>query len=169
MMILQYVLLRKVIRQYRRQAAHQNVSQNVDRSVNGIAFRIVIAILILYTPYIVIFAIRKFLPLDSPIKKDSAFGFALLTSYNFFYANSFVNSIIFLSINKACRRSVQSLFVKKNTSQTANQEQHPDQACWTDKKLGDHLYQGSVSVPGFVCMFEARMQYSWTKSQERFW
>ena len=116
---LPYILLGKSIRTYRRESTHHNILQHVDQSVNKIAFRIIIVIWSLYTPYITMLAIRRFLPSESPLKKDALFGFILLTSYLFVYANSFVNSIIFLSINTACRRCVHSIFAQETTVQSA--------------------------------------------------
>ena len=105
-MLLPYALTVRVVKKHRQHAHNRHLLSKVDHIITSTAYRIVVAIIILYIPYITFTIIRGYLPVHSPLRRKQWFQFGLFTSYGLALANSFVNAIIFISINTKCRRKI---------------------------------------------------------------
>ena len=104
-----YVLLVRVMRKHRKNATHQHILEQVDHSVNKVASRVVIAIVCLYTPYVIMMMVRYSTVMNSPLRRYQLFCLVSLMCDQLAYVNFFVNSVIFISTNSACREQIKSL------------------------------------------------------------
>ena len=115
-MIVPYGLLLRVIRKYRRATSNQHMLDSVDHSINKIALRIIVAVVFLYTPYVIITVVRQYPEMDRKMQEHQLICVVLVMCYHLIYANSFVNSVIFLSVNSACKRQLMNIFKKSTRS-----------------------------------------------------
>ena len=95
-----YLLTIKIVRDYRMNSQNRDLLSKTDRTVTRLASTILLAILLFYISYIVI-STCHFL-LDKKVKEDakSWLNFVLHFGYILTYCNSFVNAILFLTMNK---------------------------------------------------------------------
>lgn len=114
MMIVPYFLSIFVVKNHRRHAINQHLLKAVDKATTAIACRTMFSILILYTPY-VIFEIMKFVsdPNETNYRKNKWFNFCVILGYQLAIANSFINSIIFISFNKKTQHKLFHYFVTR--------------------------------------------------------
>jgi len=101
-----YILSIRTMKEHRNHASNRELLRNVDKVVTVSATRIMIAVIVLYTPYIVFSIIRRFESPNSKLITSKWFSFGLFFSYFLALSNSFVNSIILLNINSKCRRKL---------------------------------------------------------------
>lgn len=104
--LLPYALSIIVVRNHRKEASNRDLLKQVDHIVTATASRIMIAVVILYTPYIVFIFPRVALPTDSAIRKEEWFNVCIFIGFICIQTNSFVNGLIFLSYNTKCREKV---------------------------------------------------------------
>ena len=119
-MIVPYVLLVRAIARHRRESTHKCILEQADDTVNKIAFRIVIAVILLYTPHVLMTTVRQCLPRGSGLRNNRIFVVALLLGYQLIYVNSSVNSLIFISYNSACRKKLISMLRCSTSSTTSS-------------------------------------------------
>ena len=95
-----YLLTIKIVRDYHMNSQNRNLLSKTNRTVTRLASKILLAIFLFYISYISI-STCHFL-LDKKVKKDekSWLNFALHFGYILTYCNSFVNAILFLTMNK---------------------------------------------------------------------
>ena len=117
-MVVPYVLLLTIIRKYRKIYSNQEMLNSIDHSINKIALRIIIAVVCLYAPYVIITLARQSPAMDIAMQKHQSICVILLMCYHLIYANSFVNSLIFLSVNSACKAEFKNLFKRCPRSST---------------------------------------------------
>ena len=110
LILISHSMLMRTVRKHRANANHQRVLSQIDRSVNKMTFRIVLAILLLYPPYIIMSAVRLFLP---TLKESRTFGMAWFLACFWSYSNNFVNPLIFMSVSLACRKKIFSMFLNR--------------------------------------------------------
>ena len=111
LIIIPYVLTVNVVRTHRRNSAHAQMLKEVDDTVTSIAFRIMIAITTMYSPYLVMSALRTLVAPGSKFKSSQTFKFVWFLSHGLIYSNSFVNALIFICVNSRCRRRVLGLLL----------------------------------------------------------
>ena len=108
-----YILTATSVTRYRQASTHQNMLRNVDKGMTSIASKILIAILIFYTPYVCISIIHTKMIKEIYGKKRQWLNFALFFSYSLVTCNSFANGIIFIKFNKKSRKEFIRLCVIK--------------------------------------------------------
>ena len=101
-----YLLTIKIVRDYHMNSQNRDLLSKTDRAVTRLASKILLAILVFYGSYAVI-SICHFL-LDKKIENNgkSWLNFSLHFGYILTYCNSFVNAILFLSMNKNAKSKV---------------------------------------------------------------
>lgn len=104
--LLPYVLAVLTVRNHRKQAYNRELLKQVDQIITSTATRIMIAVVILFTPYVLFTFPRIILASDSPIRREAWFNACVIIGYLFTHSNSFVNGFIFLSYNVKCRERV---------------------------------------------------------------
>ena len=95
-----YLLTIKIVRDYRMNSQNRDLLRKTDRTVTRLASKILLAIFLFYISYIVISTCHSLL--DKKVKEDakSWLNFVLHFGYILTYCNSFVNAILFLTMNK---------------------------------------------------------------------
>ena len=101
-----YLLTIKIVRDYHVNSQNRDLLSKTDRAVTRLASKILLAILVFYGSYAVI-SICHFL-LDKKIENNgkSWLNFSLHFGYILTYCNSFVNAILFLTMNKNAKWKV---------------------------------------------------------------
>ena len=70
--------------------------------------------------YLLFSMLRQILPDSSPIRNTPGYLLALFASYEFIYINSFVNAVIFISVNTRCRKKLLNQLSGGRDESTAN-------------------------------------------------
>merc|ERR1712168_1553739 len=99
-----YVLAAHAARKHVKNAVNRHLLSKVAQPVNAIAFRRVIATVVLYVPVVVLALLNRYLPKDSAIRGNEVYLFMWSLSYGLMGLSSFVNAVIFISINAKCRK-----------------------------------------------------------------
>ena len=110
MMILPYVLSIRVIRKHSKHTVSRNLLKKVDNTISSIASRIMVTILILYSPYITFEVLLFSVDKQSGLRKKQWLQFGVFLGYQLAIANSFVNAVIFISFNKKSRSKLLDYF-----------------------------------------------------------
>ena len=115
LMMTPYLLLVRVIRRQRQRSnsVNNDILQDIDHLVNRIAFRIVFAVMVMYSPYVVLSAIRVLVSRTSPLRQDNTFRVMWCFSHDLTFASSCVNAIIFISINPTCKRKINQICTRR--------------------------------------------------------
>ena len=106
LMLPPYGLAALVVRKHVNSSVSSHLLSKVAQPVNAIAFRRVIATVLLYIPVVVLALMNRYLSKHSPIRQYESFLFMWSVSYGFMGFTSFVNALIFISINSKCRRQI---------------------------------------------------------------
>ena len=111
-----YLLTIKVVRDYRMNSQNRDLLSNVDRTITRLASKILFTILIFYGAYIVISIFYFLMHKKFENSKKSWLNFALHFGYILTYCNSFVNAVLFLTMNKKAKSKILEFFhVNKET------------------------------------------------------
>ena len=116
LMITPYVLLVRVIKRLRNDTVSNDLFHDVDHQINSIAFRIVVTVVLLYSPYVLLSSIRVLLSTNSPVKQDKTFAVMWCISHDLTFVSSFVNAIIFVSISPTFRQKMRQICIHKVSS-----------------------------------------------------
>ena len=114
-----YALAAHVVRGHVKNDVNRHLLSKVAQPVNAIAFRRVIATVILYIPILLLALLNHLLPKNSSILRGEAYLFMWSVSYGLMGLSSFINAVIFISVNAACRRKIVGRFSHRmnNTSE----------------------------------------------------
>lgn len=116
LMILPYILTVGVVKKHKNNAVNRRMLNKVDKTITSIASRILISIMVLYSPYIIFNLFHIFVDEQTLQTKYPWIHFSLFLGYQFGIANSFVNAIIFFSVNKKCQKKLFQLCQKESKS-----------------------------------------------------
>ena len=104
-MLVPYVLTMFTVKRHMRKTSNRSVLDRCDRVISAMTTRILLAILVMYTPYCVFCATRVIVEFRRPLLVETEWlNVCLFVGYLFGCANSFVNAIIFISLNRRTQR-----------------------------------------------------------------
>ena len=111
-----YLLTIKVVRDYRMNSTNRDLLSNVDRTITRLASKILFTILVFYGAYIVISIFYFLMHKKFENNRKSWLNFALHFGYVLTYCNSFVNAVLFLTMNKKAKSKILEFFrINKET------------------------------------------------------
>ncbi|XP_057290019.1 G-protein coupled receptor 176-like [Hydractinia symbiolongicarpus] len=121
-----YIMTVRVVRKHSKRTECRDMLETVDTTVTRTASRILTAIVICYIPYIIVsFAHAAVSKKWDGIKKQWL-EYALLLGFVLTYCNSFVNAIIFLSLNKKVRKCVTNITIERWREYTSSDHENTD-------------------------------------------
>ena len=111
-----YIMTMLVVRSHKHCTINKDMLKNIDKRVTSMSARILLALIVLYTPYITTAMLHHSVIDKSTGKKRENLNFALFVGYELTCLNSFANAIIFLTLNKKTRlkRLMVTRCTKKN-------------------------------------------------------
>ena len=118
LMLLPYVFAIHAMKKHKRNSINSRLLSQVDRSITSVASRVMVAVIVLYSPFLGFSVMRRFLPASSPIRTDPVYLAFLFMGHELIYANSFTNGLIFFSIHSKCRRKLFATIWQKQTLQS---------------------------------------------------
>lgn len=98
-----YIMTIMVVRKHKSTTINKDILRNIDRSVTSMSARILVALVVLYTPYLATTVMHHSLIDKSQGKKRQDLNFALFAGYELICVNSFANAVIFLTLHKQYR------------------------------------------------------------------
>lgn len=111
-----YLVTMKVVRDYRMNSQNRGLLSNVDRTITRLASKILLTILVFYGAYIVISIFYFLVHKKFENSRKSWLNFALHFGYVLTYCNSFVNAVLFLTMNKKAKSKIFEFFrISKET------------------------------------------------------
>lgn len=111
-----YLVTMKVVRDYRMNSQNRGLLSNVDRTMTRLASKILLTILVFYGAYIVISIFYFLVHKKFDNSRKSWLNFALHFGYVLTYCNSFVNAVLFLTMNKKAKSKIFEFFrISKET------------------------------------------------------
>ena len=111
-----YLLTMKVVRDYHMNSTNRDLLSNVDRTITRLASKILFTILVFYGAYIVISIFYFLMHKKFENNRKSWLNFALHFGYVLTYCNSFVNAVLFLTMNKKAKSKILEFFrINKET------------------------------------------------------
>ena len=101
--VLTYITTVKVVKKHKQCSLNKNVLGNVDKQVTSMSQRILLALILLYTPYLFSTMMHHWIIDKSRGELRKNLNFFLFVGYGLIPLNSFANAVIFLTLNKKTR------------------------------------------------------------------
>ncbi|XP_057290290.1 uncharacterized protein LOC130612979 [Hydractinia symbiolongicarpus] len=119
-----YIMTVRVVKGHSKRTECRDMLKAVDTTVTRTASRILTAIVIFYIPYIIVSFTHAAVSEKWDGNKKQWLEYALLLSFVLTYCNSFVNAIIFLSLNKKVRKYVANPVMRRSQEITATAKEN---------------------------------------------
>ncbi|XP_057289793.1 melatonin receptor type 1C-like [Hydractinia symbiolongicarpus] len=113
-----YIMTVRVVKVHSKRTESRDMLKAVDTTVTRTASRILTAIVICYIPYIIVSFTHAVVSQKWDGIRKQWLEYALILGFVLTYFNSFVNAIIFLSLNKKVKRYVTSVMKNRCSNTT---------------------------------------------------
>ena len=104
--LLFHTLTIRALRNHRKNVTNNKLLKDVDKAVTSLASKILFTVVMFYSIYVFISVLHFLFDKKVSGLAKSWLNFALIFSYLIVYCNSFVNAILFLTMNKRSKQSI---------------------------------------------------------------
>lgn len=125
LVLLTYLMAVYVARKYRRNAVNKEMLKSVDKTITKLASNILLSIVLFYIVYVAISMVHSSMANKvTSVSVKQWLEFLLIFGYLLTYANSVVNAVIFLCVNKKARKSLRKRFQQSNLNSSISTEDY---------------------------------------------